>query len=274
MHNTLAASDYGLLDENTLAPRPKYLGRAVVAAVDGNHGARRRRADSIRPSRLRPLPTRHARRRVLLVINTDRDAPHALMLPVASMRYTLEAASLLDGDVRLNGRTLALSAGDELPAIAGAPTPPATVMFRAGHHHLPGHSGRPETTHADNQSNAHRWGAAESISRLDVRRFLGKAGRCAMPHAATNNVPGSDRFAKMRLIGERSSCIAMRFFCASIAIALLSAASAANAADPDRCRGWLAGFEFSQVADHRDGSVADAVFRGRRQLHRSGDRTA
>ena len=58
------------------------------------------------------------------------DVPHALMLPVASARYTLEAASLLDGDVKLNGRTLALSAGDELPAIAGAPTPAATVMFR------------------------------------------------------------------------------------------------------------------------------------------------
>jgi hypothetical protein len=66
---------------------------------------------------------------VLLVINPDRDAPHALTLPAASVRYTLDAASLLDGDVRLNGSTLALSAGDELPAIAGAPTPAATVMF-------------------------------------------------------------------------------------------------------------------------------------------------
>jgi len=26
MHNTLAASDYGLLDESTLQPRPKYWG--------------------------------------------------------------------------------------------------------------------------------------------------------------------------------------------------------------------------------------------------------
>ena len=32
----------------------------------------------------------------LLVINTDRNAPHALMLPTASVRYTLDAASLLD----------------------------------------------------------------------------------------------------------------------------------------------------------------------------------
>jgi hypothetical protein len=67
---------------------------------------------------------------VVLIINTDRDAPHALTLPAASLRYTLDAARLLDGDVRLNGRTLTLAAGDELPAIAGAPTPAATVMFQ------------------------------------------------------------------------------------------------------------------------------------------------
>ena len=67
---------------------------------------------------------------VVLVINTDRDAPHALVLPVASLRYTLDAAHLLDADVRLNGRTLALDAGDELPAIAGVPTAADIVTFQ------------------------------------------------------------------------------------------------------------------------------------------------
>ena len=53
--------------------------------------------------------------------------------------YTLEAASLRDADVRLNGRPLALGPGDELPPIAGAPTTdnntvtfkPATITFLA-----------------------------------------------------------------------------------------------------------------------------------------------
>ena len=63
MHNTLAASDYGLLDEKTLAAQAELLGRIVVAAIDGNHGARRRRADSIGSSCLCPLPKRHAGRR-------------------------------------------------------------------------------------------------------------------------------------------------------------------------------------------------------------------
>jgi hypothetical protein len=52
------------------------------------------------------------------------------MLPTASVRYTLDAASLLDADVRLNGNTLALGTGDEIPAIAGAPTPADTLMFQ------------------------------------------------------------------------------------------------------------------------------------------------
>src|SRR5258708_17784472 len=65
----------------------------------------------------------------LLVINTDRDAPHALMLPAASVRYTLDATSLLDEPVRLNGRGLELSASGELPAIAAVPTPAALAQF-------------------------------------------------------------------------------------------------------------------------------------------------
>ncbi len=59
MHNTLAASDYGLLDEKTLAPRPNYWGRTVVATANGKHRARFRRANSSGASCLCPLPTRH-----------------------------------------------------------------------------------------------------------------------------------------------------------------------------------------------------------------------
>jgi hypothetical protein len=65
----------------------------------------------------------------LLVINIDRDAPHTLVLPTASVRYRLDAASLLDERVRLNGHTLALDAGDELPTIAGAPTAASALVF-------------------------------------------------------------------------------------------------------------------------------------------------
>jgi hypothetical protein len=72
------------------------------------------------------------------VINTERDAPHTLMLSTASARYTLDAASLLGERVRLNGRPLELSAGGELPTLEGTPATanavtftPATITFLA-----------------------------------------------------------------------------------------------------------------------------------------------
>jgi heparanase 1 len=130
MHNTLAASDYGLLDEKTLAPRPNFWAALLWRRLMGTTVL-----DASVPIQSGLHVYAHCQRStpggvVVLVINTDRDAPHALTLPAASLRYTLDAARLLDGDVRLNGRTLALAAGDELPAIAGAPTTAATVVFQ------------------------------------------------------------------------------------------------------------------------------------------------
>jgi hypothetical protein len=58
MHNTLAASDYGLLDEPTLTPR-----RVGLAAANGTHRAGIRGADRTRPSYLRALPARRAGQR-------------------------------------------------------------------------------------------------------------------------------------------------------------------------------------------------------------------
>jgi glycosyl hydrolase family 79 len=129
MHNTLAASDYGLLDEKTLQPRPKYWAALLWRQLMGTTVL-----DAGLPFSSGLHVYAHCHRGTpggvsLLVINTDRDAPHALMLPTASVRYTLEAASLLDTDVRLNGSTLALGPGGELPPLAGAPATASTMTF-------------------------------------------------------------------------------------------------------------------------------------------------
>jgi hypothetical protein len=138
MHNTLAASDYGLLDERTLEPRPKYWGALLWRQLMGTTVL-----DAGVPIKSGLHVYAHCQRGVpggvaLLVINPDRNAPHSLMVPTASARYTLDAASLLDQRVRLNGSALALGAGDELPPVAGAPTisnsvafAPATITFLA-----------------------------------------------------------------------------------------------------------------------------------------------
>jgi hypothetical protein len=129
MHNTLAASDYGLLDEKTLAPRPNYWGALLWRRLMGTTVL-----DSGVPIQTGLHVYAHCQRGTpggvtLLVINTNRDAPRLLMLPYASERFTLDAAGLRDTTVRLNGTTLALGAGDELPPIVGAPTTANTVTF-------------------------------------------------------------------------------------------------------------------------------------------------
>jgi heparanase len=131
MHNTLAASDYGLLDENTLQPRPKYWGALLWRRLMGSTVL-----DAGVPIQAGLHVYAHCQRGTpggvtLLVINTDRIASHELMLAGASLRYTLDAADLNDTGIRLNGSTLGLDASGALPGIEGAPVAAGRMSFDA-----------------------------------------------------------------------------------------------------------------------------------------------
>jgi heparanase 1 len=129
MHNTLAASDYGLLDEKTLEPRPNYWGawlwRQLMGTTVLDAGVSNQSGLHVYAHCLRERPGGVA----VLVINSDRLAPHALRLPIPSLRYTLDAPSLTDRLVRLNGTPLRIDATDALPAIAGLATTADLVTF-------------------------------------------------------------------------------------------------------------------------------------------------
>ena len=138
MHNTLAASDYGMLDQHTLEPRPKYWGsllwRRLMATTVLDAGVPIEAGLHVYAHCLRDKPGGVS----LLVINTDREAPRTLTLPVESMRYTLDAADPSGTAIRLNGKALQLDASNRLPAIepasvtAGIVTfEPATITFLA-----------------------------------------------------------------------------------------------------------------------------------------------
>ena len=135
-HNTLAASDYGLIDEATLAPRPNYwsavLWRTLMGTTVLDAGTSPAPAVHLYAHCLRGRPGGIA----LLAINADREASHDLAVPDRSDRYTLTAKDLLDARVELNGRELETGAHDELPAMPGTPTPagqvtlaPASITF-------------------------------------------------------------------------------------------------------------------------------------------------
>ncbi|WP_246801508.1 hypothetical protein [Bradyrhizobium genosp. L] len=129
MHNTLAASDYGLLDERTHLPRPNYWAALLWRRLMGT---------TVLDAGLAPRPNLHVYAHcargvpgavTLLVINNDREAPRAFALPAAAQRYTLASAAPEDGTVQLNGKTLALADADQIPEVAGKASAAGTITF-------------------------------------------------------------------------------------------------------------------------------------------------
>ena len=121
IHNTLAASDYALIDESTLTPRPNYwsavlwrrlMGTTVLDAGPSSTPSLYLYAHCLRG---------HAGGVALLVINADRTSAHDLTLPKASNRYTLTSKDLLTPTVMLNDVELNLTANGDLPQLDDTP---------------------------------------------------------------------------------------------------------------------------------------------------------
>lgn len=137
-HNTLAASDYGLVDERTLAPRPSYWGallwRKLMGTAVLEPGVPLQPGLHVHAHSLRGAPGGVA----LLVINNDRAIARSLVVPLAGERYTLSAPALQGGEVLLNGAALGVRTDGALPELGGVAVragvvtlAPATITFLA-----------------------------------------------------------------------------------------------------------------------------------------------
>lgn len=137
-HNTLAASDYGLLDEATFTPRPNYWGALLWHKLMGTTVLK----PSVSPAkdlRLYAQCMSNAPGGVaLLAINIDRSAPKTLTVATRSERYTMTAPKLEDTKVELNGKELKLGLDDSIPELKGVRTssgsvvlPPVSITFLA-----------------------------------------------------------------------------------------------------------------------------------------------
>jgi hypothetical protein len=129
MHNTLAASDYGLLDQNTLEPRPNYWATVLWHKLMGT---------TVLDPQVPPAPNTYVYAQcgvggrggvTLLIINADRQRSFDLNLPAAGERYTLTAKQLQDTLVELNGEALQLTSSGVLPQFRGKPVHPGPVSF-------------------------------------------------------------------------------------------------------------------------------------------------
>ena len=131
MHNTLSASEYGLLDQDTHAPRPNYWIALLWSRLMGTDvydaGSSRSGVDMFVHS-LKKKPGGRA----LLIVNTLNTAS-AVNVPSRAEQYTLTANELQTKKIQLNGEELALTASDELPVIKGK-------AIKAGVIQIPPHS--------------------------------------------------------------------------------------------------------------------------------------
>jgi hypothetical protein len=132
IHNTLDASDYGLLDEKTLTPRPNYwaalLWRKLMGTTVLESGVPMREGLHLYAHSLRGHPGGVA----LMAINTSRTQSVSIDLPVESERFTLTARKLEHRHIQLNGQELKLGANDEIPLLRGQPTPAGRIELPRG----------------------------------------------------------------------------------------------------------------------------------------------
>jgi len=128
IRNTLAASDYGLLDQKTFEPRPNYwaalLWRRLMGTTVLDPGVEIAEGRHVYAHCLRGSSGGVT----LLVINNSRTET-AIEVPLESRRYTLSAVPLQNGNVELNGAALKVDSSGNLPPIEGAATAAGSVSF-------------------------------------------------------------------------------------------------------------------------------------------------
>jgi len=127
--NTLASSDYGLVDEDTLAPRPDYWAALLWKRLMGTKvldpGSIPNTELRVYAQCMKDTPGGVT----LIALNIDQTSEHTLKLPIAGFQYTLSAPELLSKDVSLNGAVLALSIDGSIPKLTGKSVLPGEISL-------------------------------------------------------------------------------------------------------------------------------------------------
>lgn len=131
MHNTLAASEYSLIDPETHLPKPNYWSALLWARLMGTEVYE---VGSGEPGVYLFAHNMKGREGgiTVLVINTNPRSTH-MHTPTEAQQYLLTSKELLGTTVELNGVKLRLTENDELPALNGQ-------SVKAGNISLPPHS--------------------------------------------------------------------------------------------------------------------------------------
>ncbi len=129
MHNTLVASDYSLIHEDTLTPKPSYWGALLWERLMGttvlDSGVKVQEGLHLYAHCMADAPGGVA----LLVLNNSRTEHSMVSLPIGGARYTLSADDVQAAEISLNGQTLHVGADDTLPELMPVPFSSGDVTF-------------------------------------------------------------------------------------------------------------------------------------------------
>ena len=131
LHNTLAASDYGLIDEKTLIPRPSYWAALLWHNTMGTTVLDAGAAPSTSVHLYAQCMRNHPGGVTLLALNLSRTESQTLTVPEKSTRYTLTAPDLMSSTVQLNGNDLHLSPNGDVPTLTGLAAPSGALTLPA-----------------------------------------------------------------------------------------------------------------------------------------------
>lgn len=130
MHNTLARSEYALLDHDTHNPRPNYWAALLWNKLMGTEVYDAPSLETGVDVFVHNLKGKK-KGKTVLIVNTN-DKATSVLIPSSAKQYTLTADELLTKKVKLNGAELSLN-NDEIPEISGR-------NIKRGSIELPAHS--------------------------------------------------------------------------------------------------------------------------------------
>lgn len=131
MHNTLARSEYALLDHDTHNPRPNYWAALLWGKLMGTEVYESENLSLGVDVFVHNLKGKTKGKTVLILNTTDKETN--MIIPSSASQYLLTADELTTKKVKLNGQELRLTANDEVPTLIGK-------KIKAGTLTLPAHS--------------------------------------------------------------------------------------------------------------------------------------
>jgi hypothetical protein len=128
IYNTLASSDYGLLAEETLEPRPNYWAALLWKRTMGTR-ALEPGAAPIPSVRMYAQCAKQSNGAVALLLLNIGKSPASIDIPIGGERYTLSSPELQSKTVLLNGVQLKAASDGTVPETRGQAFKAGTIRF-------------------------------------------------------------------------------------------------------------------------------------------------